>query len=92
MICTSSQPESRQEPLHDASVSSGVCTPGLHAHEIAHLLLQDLIEPHQQERRVLAGLDGRAEVVEPRRELRTERRRLEERNQLLGERGAYVNG
>jgi hypothetical protein len=60
--------------------------PRLHAHQIFHLLLQDLVEAHQEQHRVLARLDRLAEVVEPRRELGPERRRLEERDELLGQR------
>ncbi len=59
---------------------------GLHPDEIADLVLQLLVEPHQHVDGLLAGPDRRPEAFEPRREQRSRRRGFEERNQLLRQR------
>ena len=54
MICTSSQPVSRHEPLALLERLLGRLHARLHADEVADLPLQQLVQPHQQQHRVLA--------------------------------------
>ena len=62
----------------------------LHAHEIADRVLQVAVEPHQDVDGVLAGGDRGAEALDEGGEPRPHRRRLEERDQFLGERRRVV--
>ena len=58
----------------------------LHAHQVADRVLQLAVEPHQHVDGVLAGGDRGAEALDEGGETRPHRRRLEERDQFLGER------
>jgi hypothetical protein len=86
MIWTSSQPESRHDPLALFSVSFRCLHAGLHAHQIFDLALQQVIEPDQQQDGALVLDDRLAEFVQPRRQARPEWRGFQEWNQFLGQR------
>ena len=63
---------------------------GLHADEIPDLVLQLPVQTNQHVDRLFAGTQRRAKRIEPGGEPRTRRRRVEERDQLLGERGRVI--
>ena len=64
----------------------------MHPDQVANLLLQLLVRPHQHDGGVLAFLDGGPERGKPRRQARARGLGFEKRNQLLGQRRCIAKG